>query len=322
MKFFIRRALTIYCRGIRVSSPEWSAGKGPLLLAANHPDSFLDAIIIGSRFSQPVYILARGDAFRRPIVRKILTALKLIPIYRLSEGREHLALNDATFEHCNTIFQEDGIILIFSEGLCINQWELRPLKKGTARIALTALRSSGNAQHLKVLPVAISYDSFRRFGKKVLIDFGEPLPRQEMLGSDRESFRIHRFNEILSGRLQAGIGRNRTRMDQKKKKLSDLAGLIFLFPLAFAGFLVHAPLFLSLRAVARKKTAGTVFYDSVLFGLLLLCYPLYYLLLLLVGGWLKMAVLFLLIPAMPFFAWCYTRWKSCRLNVFYSAPAD
>ncbi len=321
MRFFIRRALSIYCREIRVSSRSWLTRTGPLLLASNHPDSFLDAIIIGSRFSKPVYFLARGDAFRRPIVRKILTALKLIPIYRLSEGREHLALNDATFDRCNTIFQEEGIILIFSEGLCVNQWELRPLKKGTARIALTALHSPGKAQHLEILPVSISYDSFRRFGKKVLIDFGDPLPREEILASDREALNIHQFNEMLSSRLLTGIYGNRSRMYQRQKKFSDLAGLILLFPFALAGFLIHAPLFLSLRAIARKRTAGTVFYDSVLFGLLLLCYPLYYGLLLLAGIFLITPYLFYFILAIPFLALTYTKWKSFRLNVFYSAPA-
>lgn len=321
VKFFIRRALAIYCRQIRISSPEWLKQKGPLLLAANHPDSFLDAIIIGSRFSEPVYFLARGDAFRRPMVRKILTALKLIPIYRLSEGREHLALNDATFDRCNQIFQESGIILIFSEGLCVNQWELRPLKKGTARIALTAMESSDTARSLQILPVAISYDSFRRFGKKVLIDLGQSFGAGDVQGGDRESVTIHRFNHLLSGRLLAGIGRNRNDMEKKPGKGWSIANLVLLLPFALAGYLVHAPLFLPLRALAREKTASTVFYDSVLFGLLLLSYPLYYLLLLLCAALLKWPMLIYFFIALPVWARAYTVWKNSRLNVFYSAQA-
>lgn len=34
---------------------------GPLLIACNHPDSFLDAIILATLFRRPVYSLAAGS---------------------------------------------------------------------------------------------------------------------------------------------------------------------------------------------------------------------------------------------------------------------
>jgi 1-acyl-sn-glycerol-3-phosphate acyltransferase len=53
--------------------------KGPLLITANHPNSFLDAIIIGALFQQPVHFLARGDAFKKPWHRWLLEQLHMIP---------------------------------------------------------------------------------------------------------------------------------------------------------------------------------------------------------------------------------------------------
>jgi len=53
--------------------------KGPLLLACNHPNSFLDAVLIDALFEQPVYSLARGDVFKKPFYIKLLTALKYCP---------------------------------------------------------------------------------------------------------------------------------------------------------------------------------------------------------------------------------------------------
>ena len=58
--------------------------------------------------------------------------MNMFPVYRISEGAENLENNYDTFESCKEIFKKNGIVLIFSEGRCINEWRLRPLKKGTS----------------------------------------------------------------------------------------------------------------------------------------------------------------------------------------------
>ena len=80
--------------------------KGPLLIAANHPNSFLDAIIVATLFKNPVYSLARGDAFNGKLITKILTSLNMLPVYRISEGAENLDNNYSTFDECQDIFQK------------------------------------------------------------------------------------------------------------------------------------------------------------------------------------------------------------------------
>jgi 1-acyl-sn-glycerol-3-phosphate acyltransferase len=154
--------------------------KGPLLLSVNHPNSFLDAIIIGIQFKQPVYFLARGDAFHKNWALKILTALKCIPVYRLREGKEYLHRNEDTFEKCRNVFKKNGIVLIFSEGLCVNEWNIRPLKKGTARLALSSWQLPAIGDALKILPVGVNYSSFDKGAKKVFINFGEYIVAQAL----------------------------------------------------------------------------------------------------------------------------------------------
>jgi 1-acyl-sn-glycerol-3-phosphate acyltransferase len=176
-----------------------------LLLACNHPNSFFDAVLLGALFKNPVHFLARGDAFKNPIAKKILTALNAIPIYRLSEGKEYLALNDAIFERCNQILKDKGIVLIFSEGLCVNQWELRPLKKGSARIAINAWNQEVIAKTFRVLPVSLNYNSFTIFWKKIIIEFGEPIVRSETCIAANEAGQIRHFNKLLYSRLKKGI---------------------------------------------------------------------------------------------------------------------
>ena len=140
-----------YCRRIIINKKNILRQKGPLLIASNHPNSFLDAIILATLFKSPIHSLARGDAFANKIVTKILASFNMLPVYRVSEGVENLENNYDTFSACQDIFKHDGIVLIFSEGRCINEWHLRPLKKGTARLALEAWQSGVN---LKVMPLA------------------------------------------------------------------------------------------------------------------------------------------------------------------------
>ena len=163
IKIIARLAIKIYCRDISINKEELLKYNGPIMLAVNHPNSFLDAILLCTLFDKPVYSLARGDAFKNKFFAKLLFKLKLLPVYRVSEGVENLEENYKTFDLCKNIFKQNGIVLIFSEGRCINEWHLRPLKKGTARLAISSWEDGID---LKVLPVGINYSSFRRFGKK------------------------------------------------------------------------------------------------------------------------------------------------------------
>lgn len=204
VKYFVRSALVIYCRKIIFTNRNLLNTKGPLLLACNHPNSFFDAILLGAFFKQPVHFLARGDAFKKPFAKRVLTALKLIPIYRLKEGKEYLALNDATFERCAEILTAGGIVLIFSEGLCENKWSLRQLKKGSARIALNAWKQPGIAGSFRILPASLNYSTFTRFRKRVIIDFGIPIVKSDII-KENEGEQIVELNRLIYTRLEKGL---------------------------------------------------------------------------------------------------------------------
>ncbi|MCR6721516.1 MAG: 1-acyl-sn-glycerol-3-phosphate acyltransferase [Chitinophagaceae bacterium] len=196
---YIRFTLRFFCKNIVLDKPESLRSHGPLMLAANHPNSFLDAVIINALFEQPVWSLARGDVFRNKFARKILHALRIMPVYRVSEGVENLSSNYDTFSDCIEIFKKNGIVLIFSEGRCINEWHLRPLKKGTARLAISCWEKQ---IPVKVLPVGINYNSFRKFGKNVFIHFGEPIESDLLKELYTDGAKTATFNRELGSALQ------------------------------------------------------------------------------------------------------------------------
>lgn len=311
LKFIVRLELLIFCRRVEIDKPQELRRKGPLLLAFNHPNSFLDAIIIDIFFDEPVWSLARGDAFKGNLVKKILHGVKILPVYRTSEGVENLSENYKTFNDCIAIFKNNGLVQIFSEGKCVNEWHLRPLKKGTARLAIQAWEQG---IPLTVLPLGINYSSFERFGKNVFIHFGEPITVGDIDITASDGLRNQAFNSKLKSQLERLV--YEIPLDDKatqEKKLARRPGLlekILLFIPAIIGFVVNAPLYVPIKTFLKKKAGGTGHYDSIMLGLLLIAYPLYLLLLVLIGFLVfKSAWVWTILLIFPFTAWSYVRLK-------------
>lgn len=303
--------MLIFCRKVIINKPSILQNRGPLLLACNHPNSFLDSVIINALFNDPVWSLARGDAFRKKLYARILESLKIMPVYRSSEGVENLNENYKTFDNCMSIFHNNGIVLIYSEGKCINEWHLRPLKKGTARLAIKAWEEN---IPLRVIPVGINYSSFRRFGKNVFINFGETLTARDINLHEPDGLRHQAFNNKLQEQLQElvyEIPKPAKSPEQEKLVIKpSLFKKILLGIPALAGWFLHLPLFLPVKNFTWKRTYKNDHYDSVMMGILFLAYP-FYLLLLITILWvfIKSWWVFVLVLLIPFTAWSYVQLK-------------
>jgi len=310
LKIIARLALPFFCRKIVINRASLLKIKGPVLLAANHPNSFLDSIILDTLFQQPLWSLARGDVFKKSFLTA-LQALKILPVYRTSEGVENLSENYKTFEACVTILKNNGIITIFSEGKCVNEWHLRPLKKGTARLAIKAWEENIN---LKVLPVSINYSSFSRFGKNVFINFGDFIEADKINMRDKDGEKHKLFNQLLQEQLESGVFEIEKKDKQRQKEILTLipsrTKKILLSIPAGIGFLLHAPLYLPVKSYVWKRTYKNDHYDSVLTALLLFTYPLYLLVIFLLV-WLSVSFCwaFAVFILFPFTAWCYIQLK-------------
>jgi 1-acyl-sn-glycerol-3-phosphate acyltransferase len=276
-----RIAVHFYCRKIVVNHSDFLQEQGPMILAANHPNSFLDAIILASIFKSPIYSLARGDAFAGKLVTKILSSFNMMPVYRVSEGVENLEHNYTTFHSCQELFEKNKIVLIFSEGRCINEWHLRPLKKGTARLAMTAWHHN---IPLKVLPLGINYNSFRKFGKVVHLNFGKMILQTDIKQDHVQGKAINEFNAELKSQLENlvyEINKNdKNKLAEYFKITPSLAKKIALFILAVIGYLLNAPLYFLTHLIIRNRANDH--YDSIMTGVLFLFYPLYVLLMTLI----------------------------------------
>jgi 1-acyl-sn-glycerol-3-phosphate acyltransferase len=311
LKIFVGTARWIFCRRIIINKPELLKEKGPLILACNHPNSFLDAVIMDILFSEPIWPLTRGDAFKNNFVRRIMTSLRMLPVYRPSEGVENLSENYRTFDACIDIFKNNGIVLIFSEGLCVNEWHLRSLKKGTARLVT---RCQDEKIPLRVLPVGLNYSSYRRFGKNIFINFGTPFRINDINANDTDGIRNQAFNNRLQKELEPLVFEINKNDKQRQSELLELKPSlltkILLFLPAIAGWLVHVPLYLPIKKITLKKLGRTVHVDSIMTAFLVFSYPFYLLLIVsLVYVFVKTWLVIFLFLILPFTAWSYMQLK-------------
>ena len=205
--------------------------------------------------------------------------MRMLPVYRISEGQENLEQNYDTFDKCRDIFKNNGIVLIFSEGRCVNEWKLRPLKKGTARLAMSCWQDD---IALKVLPLGINYQSFTRFGKNVTLNFGTAITEEEISEANGYGNTIATFNGHLRSQLSELVVEchppDANTLRHKFQIKQSTSTRILLAAPALAGCLVHALFYFPIRQFSKAALKGNDHYDSVLVGILFLLYPFYLLL--------------------------------------------
>lgn len=174
LQFLMRLSLSAHYKRIFLEGKENLNEDLPLLIASTHPNSFLDAIILGSVIDRPMYFLARSDVFNTRLSNYILRKLNLIPIYRLQEGHENLNKNDQTFEACFELLEQNQAVLIFAEGISLTDRLVRKPKKGLARIGFGAENRNEFNLNIQVQTVGLNYEEATGFGNRVLIHFAKP----------------------------------------------------------------------------------------------------------------------------------------------------
>lgn len=158
---------------------------GPVIFVANHQNAFLDAILMICSTRRTPWSLTRANVFNKPLVKKFLTIIKMLPVYRFRDGFSTLRKNDEMMESCVNFLTQGKCILIFGEGNHNDQYFLRPLQKGFARIALAAEEKNDWKLGVKIVPVGLQYDSHGDFRSRVLVSFGTPILVNEIINSTK-----------------------------------------------------------------------------------------------------------------------------------------
>ena len=311
VKFIAKIAIQLFYRGITKEGIENVPKDGtPFIYAVNHQNAFLDAILIGALSPVPTYFMTRSDVFKPPF-DWFLDALKMMPIYRIRDGYGSLSKNDAIFETCKSILEQDKAILIFPEGNHGLEYYLRPLTKGVARIALQSQKDI--QQSIKIVPVGINYFNHFHSGNRLIIKYGESLDMQDYMElynthpqkgyralmpdlADRMKTTLviaeeainykdqkkifQRSNESLSfNELRSNLNNpNKTNAYKTYTKLATFGRLF--------GILNFPPLLLC-SYIIRHKTKEPIFQASIRIAIVILIFPIWLILCFLIMLYLK-----------------------------------
>ncbi len=154
-----------------------SVPAGPLIVAANHPNSLVDPVLVSVFLPRKIHWLAKATLFDRPVGRSLLLGLGAIPVKRRHEGGDRSSTEELLRSAADALI--DGKALgIFPEGRSHDQERWGSLKTGIGRIAVLAARdlaASGSAERVRILPVALCFASKTRFRSGALVLVGRPI---------------------------------------------------------------------------------------------------------------------------------------------------
>ena len=165
----------LYFVDVRSSGRERVPEEGPVLLAANHPGSILDSVLMSTEIPRPIRYLARSGLFRIPLLATFFRQMGAIPIYRSHETEGAGVRNRDVFERVYELFESGGCVGIFPEGQNSPQSQVAPLRTGAARMALGAEARNDYTLGLTIIPVGINFESRELFTATVLLQFGRPI---------------------------------------------------------------------------------------------------------------------------------------------------
>jgi len=174
VKLYVRLGFAFYFKKIMISGMDNVPRDKAILFVANHQNALIDPILIASILPRELNFLTRADVFNKPLIKALLSTVNMMPIYRITDGRNSMSKNDEIFKNCYNILNNNGTILIFPEGNHNIQRRLRILKKGFTRIIMGTLEDNPE-QEIVVLPIGINYTNAKKFASSVHLVFGEPI---------------------------------------------------------------------------------------------------------------------------------------------------
>jgi glycerol-3-phosphate O-acyltransferase / dihydroxyacetone phosphate acyltransferase len=181
------------------------AGK-PLVFVLNHPNGLLDPMVLRVATGFAARFLAKSTLFRNPISRLVMEAFGSIPIYRAHESGARggdASRNDASFARCRAELAAGGAMALFPEGVSHSDPQLRPLKTGAARIALSTEAEHDGGLGVTLVPVGLYYERKSLFRSSVLLVVGEPIAVAPLLVDYRRDERrtVEALTETIDARL-------------------------------------------------------------------------------------------------------------------------
>ena len=187
---------------------------GPALYVANHPNGLLDPLVFRVCTGHPVRFLAKSTLWGNPFGRLAMDAFGCLPVYRQQDVRvdergQTVTRNEETFARCRAELGAGAELALYPEGTSHSDPQLKPLKSGASRIALSAAAEAAaapaeqNRRPLVLVPAGTWYEDKAIFRTGVHLILGPPIDLHQYLqtfGADQRQA-IDQLTAEIRGRL-------------------------------------------------------------------------------------------------------------------------
>lgn len=209
-KIPVNTVLRLYFRRLVFTGKKENVSKKrPVILAPNHRNALLDALMLvySSYHAKQVVFLARADIFKQKFVAWLLRGLRIMPVFRIRDGIDNLDKNNEVFDNAARVLKKNNPLALFPEGRHNPKQSLLPIQKAVPRIVLPTEASLDFELHSQIVPVAIYYRDVTAFLSDAYVTFGEPIEVSEYkeLYRENQGLAINRLRQELEKRLQSMV---------------------------------------------------------------------------------------------------------------------
>lgn len=298
-KRFISVSLFCYYQKIQLHGLEHVPKNEPVLFLSNHQNALLDVLLIATRCSRKPWFLTRSDVFKNAIYKSMFGFLRMLPIYRIRDGKQNLSKNQAVFDRCSNLLAENEAIVIFPEANHNLERRVRPLSKGFTRIVDQTLTDYPE-KPMYLVPIGQNYMLPTQIGDAACLRFGKPI----VVKSGQYEGNVHELKRAVSDALKNltthiepenyietvskldKIGVNYLMPETVNAYINGSAKTIHKTtstssrPARFLFYMLNLPMVLLWRVLVKPKVPEPEFMGTFRFGFSIVAYPLFYLALL------------------------------------------
>ena len=168
-------------RCIKVYGKENLPRDGSMLIAPNHTNTLMDALVMLQAYENPTVFGARADMFNKPVIAKIMYFIRILPMVRQRDGLRNVLKNHETFEIIVDTLENNVPFCMYPEGRHRPAHSLLPLGKGVMRTAVAANEKFGKEKPVYIVPVGIEYGDYFRYRSTCMITYGKPINVTEFI---------------------------------------------------------------------------------------------------------------------------------------------
>ncbi len=245
---------------LKVEGRENLPSDGIYILAPNHSNALMDALVVLQAEKRATAFGARADIFKKKKIARILTFLRIVPMARFRDGLDQVRKIDSVFDKVVECLENGVPFCVFVEGMHQASYEVQPAKGGIFAIAAKAAEKLDKP--LYIIPAGICWSDFLHPGADCTLHYGKARRAEEYLSVQDKRER----SRILTAQIQELV-----KEPQKRKypaalrilaSIPLLLSLLFCWPIELAALIINS------------KMKDKVWSNTVRFGCRLVLLPL------------------------------------------------